>query len=104
MSKYIMVDAISQFRMRYVIEVPDNHNDGEHPCTAEQWAMDTVTMQEAKEFSQEWLGETIVSAHEITNEKIITQCDVDNEYCKSWDREKKMEVFVTEVGYENKDK
>jgi len=53
MSKYIMVDAISQFRMRYVIEVPDNHNDGEYSCTAESWAMDTVTMQEAKEFSQE---------------------------------------------------
>jgi hypothetical protein len=104
MSKYILVDAISQFRMRYVIEVPDNHNDGEYPCTAESWAMDTVTMQEAKEFSQEWLGETIVSAHEITNEKIITLCDVDNEYCKSWDREKKMEVFVTEVGYKNEDK
>jgi hypothetical protein len=104
MSKYILVDAISQFRMRYVIEVPDTHNDGEFPCTAEQWAMDTVTMQEAKEFSQEWLGETIVSAHEITSEKIITQCDEDNDYCKTWTREQKMDTFVTEIGYENKDK
>jgi hypothetical protein len=104
MSKYILVDAISQFRMRYVIEVPDTHNDGEYPCTAEQWAMDTVTMQDAKEFSQEWLGETVVSAHEITNEHIIKLCDEDNEYCKSWDREKKMEVFVTEIGYKNEDK
>ena len=102
MSKYILVDAISQFRMRYVIEVPDN--DGEYPCTAESWAMDTVTMQEAKEFSQEWLGETIVSAHEIANEKIITLCDVDNDYCKSWDTEQKMKVFVTEIGYKNEDK
>lgn len=104
MSKYILVDAISQFRMRYVIEVPDTHNDGEYPCTAEQWAMDTVTMQDAKEFSQEWLGETIVSAHEIVNEHIIDLCDEDNEYCKTWETEKKMEVFVTEVGYKNKDK
>ena len=104
MSKYILVDAISQFRMRYVVEVPDSHSDGEYPCTAEQWAMDTVTMSEAKEFSQEWLGETIVSAHEITNEHIIKLCDVDNEYCKSWTTEEKMKVFVTEVGYINEDK
>lgn len=99
MSKFVLVETISQYRMRYVIEVPDNHNDGEYPCSAETWAADTVTSEEMKEFSQLWLGETIVSAHEITNEKIITMCDEDNEYCKSWDREKKMEVFVTEVGY-----
>ena len=99
MSKFVLVETISQYRMRYVIEVPDNHNDGEYPCSAETWAADTVTSEEMKEFSQLWLGETIVSTHEITNEKIITMCDEDNEYCKSWDREKKMEVFVTEVGY-----
>jgi hypothetical protein len=99
MSKFVLVETISQYRMRYVIEVPHNHNDGEFPCTAEQWAADTVTCEEMKEFSQLWLGETIVSAHEITNEKIITMCDEDNDYCKSWDREKKMEVFVTPIGY-----
>ena len=103
MSKYILVDAISQFRMRYVVEVPLDHNDGEFPCTAKQWAMDTVTMLEAKEFSQEWLGETIVSAHEILPEHIITLCDEDNAYCSSWDREKKMEVFVTEIGYKGEE-
>jgi hypothetical protein len=99
MSKFVLVETISQYRMRYVIEVPQDHNDGEFPCTAEQWAADTVTCEEMKEFSQLWLGETIVSAHEITNEKIITMCDEDNDYCKSWDREKKMEVFVTPIGY-----
>lgn len=104
MSKYILVDALSQFRMRYVIEVPDDHNDGEFPCTAEEWAMDTVTCQEAKEFSQEWLGETIVAAHEITPEHIITLCDKDNAYCSIWSQEKKMETFVTEAGYKVEEK
>lgn len=99
MSKFVLVEAISQFRMRYVVEVPLDHNDKEFPCTAEQWAMDTVVMQEAKEFSQEHLGEVVVSAHEITPEHIITLCDQDNDYCASWDREKKMEVFVTPIGY-----
>jgi hypothetical protein len=103
MSKYVLVETISQFRLRYVIEVPEDHNDREVPCSAKQWAEDTVTCEEAKEFSQEWLGETILSAHEITNEHIITLCDEDNHYCKDWSREKKMEVFVTPIGYKKEE-
>lgn len=99
MSKYVLVEAVSQFRQRYVIEVPDNHNEGEYPCTAEQWAADTVTSEEMVEFSQLWLGETIVSTREIAKEEIVPLCDKDNEYCQSWDDEKKLEVFVTPVGY-----
>lgn len=99
MSKFVLVDTISQYRMRYIIEVPDDHNEREYPCSAETWAADTVTAEEAKEFSQLWLGETIVSTREITKEEIIPLCDIDNEYCKSWDDDKKVEVFVTEVGY-----
>lgn len=103
MSKYVLVEAVSQFRMRYVIEVPLDHNEKEYPCTAEQWAMDTVAMEEVREFSQEHLGEVIVSAHEITPDHIITLCDKDNHYCSSWDREKKMQVFVTEIGYKKEE-
>jgi hypothetical protein len=103
MSKYVLVETISQFRMRYVIEVPLDHNDKEVPCSATEWASDTVTCEEAKEFSQEWLGETIVSAHEITPEHIINLCDEDNYYCKEWDKEKKMEVFVTPIGYKKEE-
>jgi hypothetical protein len=99
MSKFVLVDTISQYRMRYIIEVPDDHNEYEYPCSAEQWALDTVTAEEMKEFSQLYLGETIVSSREITKEEIVPMCDIDNEYCKSWDDDKKVEVFVTEVGY-----
>lgn len=99
MSKFVLVETISQYRMRYVIEVPLDHNDGEFPCSATGWAEDTVASDDMVEMSQKWLGETIVSAHEITNEHIIKLCDEDNEHCKTWDREKKMEVFVTPIGY-----
>ena len=95
MSKYVLVETISQFRMRYVVEVPEDSNG----CTPEDWAMDSVTCEEVREFSQKHLGEVIVAAHEITPEHIITLCDQDNYYCEAWDREKKMKVFVTEVGY-----
>ena len=99
MSKFVLVEAISQFRQRYVIEVPDDHNDREYPCTAITWAEDTVTIEEMKEFSQKHLGEVITSSREVTQEEVLKLCDIDNDYCKSWDDAKKLEVFVTEVGY-----
>lgn len=109
MSKYVLVEALSQYRMRYVIEVPDDHNDREFPCSAIQWAEDTVTMEEMKEFSQKWLGETIVGSREVTKEEVLTLVNEDNDYCngkygEAWSDDKKMEVFVTQIGYLNKDK
>ena len=99
MSKFVLVEAISQFRMRYVIEVPLNHNDGQYPCSAADWACDTVACGDAKEFSQEHMGEMVISAHEITRDHIITLCDEDNSYVKDWSTEKKFETFVTPIGY-----
>lgn len=98
MSKYVLVETVLQYRMRYVIEVPDDHNDREYPCTAEQWAADTVTSEEMVEFSQLYLGETITSTREIAKEEIIPLCDNDNDYLKSWTEEQKMNL-VTPIGY-----
>jgi hypothetical protein len=100
MSKFVLVETISQYRMRYVIEVPDNHNEGECPCTATQWAEDTVTCEEMKEFSQKWIGESILDSRELSREELIQLCDKDNDYAQVWDDEKKLEVFVTPIGYE----
>jgi len=52
-----VVETISQFRTRYVIE-----------CQEAEHAEDTVTMEEADEFSQMHLGETILTTREITYE------------------------------------
>jgi hypothetical protein len=51
--QYVLVETIQQHRMRYVVEL-----GAEDPA---EWALDTVTMNEAKELSQLDLGETIVS-------------------------------------------
>jgi hypothetical protein len=102
MSKYVLVETLSQFRQRYVIEVPDDHNDKEFPCTAVQWAEDTVTLEEMKEFSQKWLGETIIGSREITRDEIIKFCDEDNDYLKSWTEEHKM-TLVTPIGYKGEE-
>lgn len=87
---HVLVECISTYRMRYVVEVPSDHPE---------YALDTVVCQEAKEFSQEWLGETIVSHRQLTREQVIELCDTDNDYAKSWDEDHKMKTFVTEEGY-----
>ena len=90
-TQLILVECIQQYRMRYVVEVPFGKSD---------WASDIVTMEDAKEFSQLYLGETIVSNRAVSLDEVLLLCDEDNEYCQSWTDEKKLEVFVT---YEDDD-
>jgi hypothetical protein len=89
----VLVECISQFRQRYVVEVPIGVDDFGNDKA--NWALDTVTMEEAQEFSQEHLGETIVSHRVVTPEEVLKLCDKDNAYCSSWTDEHKMDTFVT---------
>ena len=50
-----VVETISHFRTRYIVE-----------CKEAEHAEDTVTMEEAEEFSQMHLGEVIMTTKEIT--------------------------------------
>ena len=91
-TELVLVECVSTFRMRYMVEVPKGKAE---------WALDTVTMNEAEEFSQEHLGEQIVSHRVVSEDEAITLCDVDNHYCSTWTRQKKLETFVTEWKEEN---
>jgi hypothetical protein len=53
-----VVETVQTFRHKYVIE-----------CKSLEHAYDTVAMEEADEFSQMYLGEQIVTGHEITREE-----------------------------------
>lgn len=86
MSKLVLVEAVSMFRIRYMVEVPEDHPE---------YALDTITMNEAKVFSQENLGETIVSHRQMTEAEALALCDIDNRYCKSWDDQRKIDAFFT---------
>jgi hypothetical protein len=91
---WVMVEAVHTFRMRYMVEVP-----AEHP----EYALDTVTMDAAKEFSQEFIGQQIMSHRVISEEDALKLCDVDNYYCAKWDNQKKIETFFTEEGFEREE-
>jgi bifunctional DNA-binding transcriptional regulator/antitoxin component of YhaV-PrlF toxin-antitoxin module len=85
-TELVLVECISQFRQRYMVEVPKGKAE---------WAMDTVTLNQADEFSQSHLGETIVSHRVVSKEEMLALCDKDNDYAKAWNDEHKMKTFVT---------
>ena len=88
MPKYL-VEAISMFRMRYVVEA-NNASD----------AKDEVTMNEGNlhEFSQLHLDETISYAREIDQAEYLRLFDEDNDYLKEWDEDLKLS-WINKVKY-----
>lgn len=91
--QWVLVEAVSTFRQRYMVEVPVGIDDyGNDKAT---WALDAVALGEAKEFSQEHLGEQIVSHRVVSKKEALALCDQDNDYTNSWDKEKKMQNFFT---------
>jgi hypothetical protein len=92
-TQWVLVEAVSMFRERYMVEVPVGVDRYGKDKTL--WALDTVTMGEAKEFSQEHLGETIVTHHVVTKEDALAMCDKDNDYAKKWNDELKIQTFFT---------
>ncbi len=72
MPKYL-VETVSMFRMRYVID-----------CDSPEHAKDTVTMEEAKEFSQLHVDEAIIGCREVGDEEIEHLFFDDHPYLRSW--------------------
>jgi hypothetical protein len=101
MSKYIMVDTVSMFRMRYCVEVPDDLEN----CTAEEYAKDTVTCEDAKEFTQDHLDEVIVSTREVTLEEALAQYRKDEPVLgEAWDDEIIIKNSITPIGHSEREK
>ena len=92
-TQWVLVETVSMFRERYMVEVPVGVDRYGKDKTL--WALDTVTMGEAKEFSQEHLGETIVTHHVVTKEDALAMCDKENDYAKKWNDELKIQTFFT---------
>jgi len=92
-TQWVLVETVSTFRERYMVEVPVGID--RYGKDKADWALDTVTLEEAKEFSQEHLGETIVSHRVVTKEEALALCDKDNAYCKSWTEGHKVATFFT---------
>jgi len=90
-TELVLVECISTFRERYVVEVPHGKKE---------WALDTVTMNETVEFSQEHLGETIVSHRVIDEAEFNRLHEEDNDYLKNWTSDQR-KTLITQI--ENKE-
>lgn len=75
----VLVDAISMFRMRYLVELKDG--------SPSVWACDTVVCQEAKEFSQHHIDEVISDYRVVSEEEAINIFKKDNSYLSTWDND-----------------
>jgi len=88
-SVWVLVEAIQSYRMRYMIEAP---------ATNPEYAMDDVTCEDAKEFSQLALSEVITSHRVVSEEEALILCDIDNDYTNGWTKEQKINAFFTKEG------
>ena len=93
--QWVLVETVSMFRERYMVEVPVGTD--QYGKNKVEWALDTVVMEDAKEFSQQHLGQTIVSHRVVSEAEALKMCDVDNDYASGWSDKKKIKVFFTEI-------
>lgn len=89
---WVLVECVNMFRIRYLVQAPVDHPE---------YALDTVVCNEAKEFSQKHLEETIVSHRVISEQEALKLCHEDNDYLKSLDDGKLKELFFTESNDHN---
>ena len=89
-TKLYLVETISMFRMRYVVEAKESgHADDEVVCN----------MGDLKEFSQKHIDENIVTTREISKEEYMRLFDEDNDYLSSWSDEEKQQRFINVIDY-----
>jgi hypothetical protein len=90
MKKIILVEAVSMFRMRYVVEAEcAEHASDEVVCNHDG---------HLKEFSQKHLDEVITSTRELTEAEYLKLFDEDNDYLSRWTNEEKL-GFVNKIDY-----
>jgi hypothetical protein len=84
--KLYVVDVMSTFRMRYVVEAKE-----------EDHAWDEVVCNEHntdfKEFSQVHVGTHIFSSREITEDEYFELFEKDNAYLSKWSAEQKLALI-----------
>ena len=94
MSKYVMVSAISMFRMKYCIEVPDEIE----PEYLLDYVEKQVKAENTLEFSQRHMGETVSDYSIVTKNEILEQFRSEEPYFASWSDDMIMRQ-VTPIGF-----
>ena len=88
-TKLVLVDTVSSFRLRYVVEIPED--------ASEEIAHDFVLNGDPKELSQVHTKEEVVGSRVVTDKQYLKVFDSDNEYLSSWTDEMKLDKFINIV-------
>jgi|694.fasta_scaffold141717_3 hypothetical protein len=95
--RYVVVTATSTFRQRYCIPISELQKLNTDVVLDEKmaivWAGDSVVMEEVNEFSQKWLGETIVDTMVLDEKQTLDLFNSDNDYLTTWSNEEKIEFL-----------
>ena len=94
MSKYVMVNAVSMFNMKYCIEVPDEVEDKDLLDHVEK----QVSAGDTLEFTQRHMGETVSNYSVVTKDEILEEFRSEEPYFASWGDELIMRQ-VTPIGF-----
>ena len=90
--KLYLVETVSMFRMRYVIEAREE----EH--ATDEFVME-IGKEDFHEFSQHHMDEVIVSTRELSAKDYLELFDKDNDYLKTWSKNQKFGL-INEIDYE----
>jgi hypothetical protein len=78
---YVVTTVVSTHRMRYAIPISAMSEEGDMPLPTDQainYIQDSVTMEEVEEFSQHWMGESIVDTFVLDKERVLNLYKRDN--------------------------
>ena len=95
--KLYLVETVSMFRMRYVIEAKDESD-----------ALDEVTYystggsENLTEFSQKHIDEVITSSRKLSDKSYLKLFDKDNDYLKNWTDDEKR-IYINKIDYKDKE-
>ena len=89
--KYYVVEAIATYHMKYLVCQEDHHDP--------RWCLDSVTMEEVPDLTQNFLGEQILGFEEVDDAGILKHTK--GSYVESWPLEQVKEVFAKVYKDEN---
>ena len=91
MKNLYLVETVSFFRHRYVVEAEDISH-------AEDEVVWRLSDTDFSEFSQKHIDECISSSRQIDEKEYFDLFDKDNDYLNSWDLEQKKR-FINKIDY-----
>lgn len=95
MKKYVMVNAVSMFNMKYCLEVPEDLAEGD----MFDYVSEKVRTGNVKELTQKHIGENVTNYEIVDQKEILKQFRKDEPIFGEWTDERIMKM-VTPIDFD----